>query len=465
MRILPGIDALLERPALKRLEEELGAAHIRFAVRASVERAREVLKSAVNEGGQDSLEGAELQARSLVCDEEIGRYARALLDADLKPVVNGTGIILHTNLGRAPLGAAVTSAIARAAGATPLEIDLHTGRRGARAPGIATHLRALCGAEESLVTNNNAAAMLLALSALASDREVIVSRSELVEIGGGFRVPEVIERSGCRLVEVGTTNRTTLQDYQAKISARTGAILKVHRSNFEITGFTAEVSIADLARLSHQSEIPLVVDQGTGLLRASALGTELVEEPCVDDALEAGATLVCFSGDKLLGGPQAGIICGASEDIAPLARHPLMRALRCDKLTLAALAETLARHRASDFEAIPVHAFLRRSEPYLSEQATLLKRALSERGVASELSPCRDLVGGGSAPGRSLVGCALKLQTDRPAALSRALRVAPTPIIGVLRDESLFLHLRCIGVETYNEVADSVAFCVAAVLE
>jgi len=360
----------------------------------------------------------------------------------LRPAINATGVVLHTNLGRAPLPVAALGAIARvAAGYSNLEYDLEQGERGSRYAHCVSLLRELTGAEDALVVNNGAAALLLALNSLAEGRDAVVSRGELVEIGGSFRVPDIMAKSGARLVEVGTTNRTHLEDYRRALGAHGGAIVKVHRSNFAIEGYVAEASVRDLVPLAQGRGAAVVHDLGSGLLM-DLTPWGLAGEPVAADAVRDGADVVTMSGDKLLGGPQAGIILGRRDSIAKLRTNPLTRALRVDKLTLAALEATLALYREPDRarREIPVLAMLTATKERLTERAATLAESLGggARAVASEGS-----VGGGAFPTARLAGAAVELPGDA-VALDALLRAAPVPVVGRIIDGRLRLDLRSV---------------------
>lgn len=373
----------------------------------------------------------------------------------LRPVINATGVIVNTNLGRAPLAEAAIAAIAAVArGYSNLEYDLDAGERGSRHAHVRELLRTLTGAEDALAVNNNAAALLVVLSALASGRDVIVSRGELVEIGGGFRVPEVMRQGGARLVEVGTTNRTRIADFEAAITPETGAILSVHPSNFRIVGFTEAPALADLARLAHARSIPLVYDLGSG----SPLATEtfgVAHEPTPHESIRAGADVVCFSGDKLLGGPQAGLIVGAGALLATIARHPLMRAVRIDKLTLAALEATLHIHLDGLAQRdLPVWQAIAQPLDAIGERARRWVAFLIERGVSARVEPGETSIGGGSLPGEALptMLCVIDGFTNAhgasafdAAALARRLRTAATPVVGRVYRDHLYLDPRTVA--------------------
>jgi L-seryl-tRNA(Ser) seleniumtransferase len=353
-------------------------------------------------------------------------------------------VVVHTNLGRAPLAPEALERVAEVArGYSNLEYDLGGGTRGSRQDHIAAALRDLTGAEAALVVNNNAAAVFLALAALAEGREVIVSRGELVEIGDGFRIPDVLARSGARLVEVGTTNRTRLSDYERAVGDGTAAILRVHQSNFRIVGFTEQTGLRELARLAERAGIVLVDDLGSGVL------DELGDEPTVRGSLAAGAHLVTFSGDKLLGGPQAGIVVGRADLVERLRRHPLQRALRADKLTLAALEGTLAVFRA-DTQRVPVLRMLR--EPAESVR-TRAERLASLTGGTVEPTVAR--AGGGSLPLAEFESYACALEEE----LAGPLRLGEPPVVGIVRDGKLLLDCRTLTEDDVDEVAAAVRAC------
>ncbi len=363
-----------------------------------------------------------------------------LLQTRLDEVINGTGIILHTNLGRAPVSQATSDAMASAAGAyLSLEIDPETNRRGGRMDEIARLMRALTAAEATLVVNNNAAAVLLTLAALCKGREVIVSRGEAVEIGGGFRIPDVVTQSGCRLVEVGTTNRTYTTDYVRAISESTGAFLRVHPSNFRIEGFVAMPSTADLANAAAEHGTILIEDLGSGALIDTAT-VGLRSEPTISESLRAGAAIVMFSGDKLLGGPQAGIICGRSDLVERIERHPLARAVRADKTTLAGIAATLRHYVAGDAEtSIPVWSMLATSIDELRCRAEQICSGMDVSIVSSSSS-----IGGGSLPGETLPSVAIALATPHADELARRLRTATPRVYPIIRDGFVLIDMRTV---------------------
>ena len=365
LRKLPQVQRLLETPAANSLRAEFGRTALTNALRDTLEGVREQIGAGLLSDAPDAQTVVALSGEKLA-----GRRRHGL-----RRTINATGIILHTNLGRAPLAAEAIAAVAEvAAGYCNLEFDLATGRRGSRTQAIEPLLRELTAAEAALAVNNGAAAILLALSALSNGGEVIVSRGELVEIGGGFRVPDVIRQGGARLVEVGATNKTRLSDYRAAIGPDTRVLLKVHQSNFRTIGFTAQTSIAELADLARAHGLLVVADVGSGLLHAGAGTTE----PTLGEALSAGADLVTCSGDKLLGGPQAGLILGKKSAVDRLREHPLLRAVRLDKMSLAALEATLMLHRDMP-ERVPLLHLLGQGEAVLQQRAERLLTMVGER--------------------------------------------------------------------------------------
>jgi len=395
------------------------------------------------------------------------RVASALA-MSLQPVFNLTGTTLHTNLGRAPLAEeAIEAMSAVARGATNLEFDLDKGRRGDRDDHVEDWLCRLTGAEAATVVNNNAAAVLLMLNTLANRREVPVSRGELIEIGGAFRIPEIMRRAGCRLVEVGTTNRTHLKDFTEALSPKTGTLMKVHTSNYVVQGFTAEVSDEDLSALAHQHDIPYIVDLGAGsLIDMAALG--LPHETTVTETLAKGADLVSFSGDKLLGGPQAGLIAGRADLVAKIKKNPMKRALRVDKVTMAALAATLRLYAQPETlqAKLPTLRLLTRPVAEIQAMAERLRPALqAAMGDAAqvEISPCTGQIGSGSLPVESLDSVALSIRPNTHGKggrsksggkgrgtggalkrLATAFRGLPIPVLGRISDDSLHFDLRCL---------------------
>jgi L-seryl-tRNA(Ser) seleniumtransferase len=451
-------------PAADRLIRALAEPHAELPAWAAAEGARRALAAAREVLSRSS--GADQPAPSEAdLLERAGELARRLAAPHPAPVVNATGIVLHTNLGRSPLALGAAAAVAAAAGYCDLELDLPSGRRGQRMAALAEKLALLSGAEAALAVNNNAAALVLALDTLARGREVVVSRGELVEIGGSFRVPEIVEHAGVRLVEVGTTNRTHLADYERAIGPQTALLLKVHCSNFEQLGFVAEVALPELVSLGRARGLPVVEDLGSGtLLDLSAYG--FPPEADARTRLRLGADVVCFSGDKLLGGPQAGIVLGRGEHLAAMARNPLARALRLDKLSLAALDWTLAAildGRAED--ELPTLRALLTSLPQLEVRAQALAERLAKAAGESArvaVESERAFVGGGSLPGFELDTWAVVLSPPdelEPGAwaerLASRLRRAATPVLGRVRDDRVILDVRTLlpGDDTRVEAA------------
>jgi len=379
----------------------------------------------------------------------------------LRSVINATGVVLQTNLGRAPLSPRALAAIAAAAGAVTVEYDLVAGKRGERHGHAARLLADLASAEDAVVVNNNAAAVLLALAALASRKEVIVARGELVEIGGGFRIPDVLRRSGAKLVEVGTTNRTYTRDYAGAISDKTGAILRVHASNFKITGFVARAEGRDLAALAHEHSIAFIHDLGSGtFLDTSRYG--LGKELTIGEAVREGADIVTFSGDKLLGGPQAGIAVGRAEHIAALRTHPLMRALRPDKLTIAALLATLETYRSGTAETeLPVWRMIAAAPRALASRARSVAAKLAAAGISAEVIEVRSTVGGGSLPEETQPSFAVTIGGGLATKIAQALRSADPPVVARIVEERVALDLRSVLPEDDEVLARAVVGALA----
>ena len=368
------------------------------------------------------------------------------------PAINATGIVLHTNLGRAPVSQDAASAMAEAAASyVPLEIDPDSNRRGGRMDEVSSLMRLLSGAEATLVVNNNAAAVLLTLAALCADREVIVSRGEAVEIGGGFRIPDVIGQSGCRLVEVGTTNRTYRRDYEQAAHASTAALLTVHTSNFRIEGFTAGVAPAELGALAHELGLLLIEDLGSGaLLDTSAFG--LRREMTVRESIAAGASIVTFSGDKLLGGPQAGIISGKAELVRKIEGHPLARAVRADKVTLAGISATLQHYIRGEAETeIPIWQMIGATQESLATRAPFIAEPLGLAVVRSIAS-----IGGGSLPGETLPSAAIRIDSDHADTLASSLRTGTPRVFPYIRDGAVMLDLRTVLPEQDQALAAAI---------
>jgi L-seryl-tRNA(Ser) seleniumtransferase len=424
------VGALLESAQVRALLDSAPRTLVVDAVRATVASAREGAPAPLDD---------EAWGHAIA-----GRLAE-LSRPSLRRVINATGIVLHTNLGRAPLADVAVDAIAAmATGYSNLEFDLARGARGSRYTHCASVLRELTGADDALVVNNCAAALVLALNTVADGREAILSRGELVEIGGSFRVHEIMGKSGARLREVGATNRTHLSDYERAIGPETGALLKVHRSNFAVHGFTAEASVRELAPLAATHGIPIVHDLGSGLLVSlDSLG--LHGEPTAREAREAGASIVVMSGDKLLGGPQAGLIVGEARWLDAMRRNPLARSYRVDKLTLAALEATLALYRepARALREIPTLALLAATPDELRARADTLRRALTEERIAAETVASTGSVGAGAFPDAVLPGAAVALEGDAER-WSQRLRAGAPAVVGRVHDGRLQLDLRAV---------------------
>jgi L-seryl-tRNA(Ser) seleniumtransferase len=411
----------------------------------AVEAAREVLgraRETIAAGGSPGDLAASLRAE-----------LRALRAPRLRRVLNATGVIVHTNLGRAPLAAEALERVVEAARSySNLEYELEEGRRGSRQEHVADALRRLTGADAALVVNNNAAAVLLALAALAEGREVVVSRGELIEIGDGFRIPDVLARSGARLREVGTTNRTRASDYERAVGPETGALLRVHQSNFRVVGFTEQPTVAKLASVARRHGVPLVDDLGSGVL----VGLE--DEPSARESLAAGADLVCFSGDKLLGGPQAGVVVGRGELVERLRRHPLQRAVRADKLTLAALEGTLALYLEPGRAGSEVPVLRMLEEPAESVRARAARLA---EAVGGEVEETVARVGGGALPLAEIASFACAVEEELAGPLRAGVSGGP-PVVGIVRDGRLLLDCRTLTEAEVDEAAGSVAAARAA---
>jgi L-seryl-tRNA(Ser) seleniumtransferase len=435
---IPSVDALVGSPDFEPLLDGYPRARVVAAARGAVADVREAIARGAGPDDPSSPAAyAELAARELAASEV----------PSLRRVINATGVVLHTNLGRAPLAESAAAAmVAAALEYSNLEYDLDAGERGSRYAHCVSLLTELTGAEDALVVNNAAAALVLALTTLAAGAGVVVSRGELVEIGGGFRIPEILERSGARLVEVGSTNRTRAEDYRNAIEAGgVRAVLKVHRSNFRITGFTEEASLEDLAALAGEHGVPLLHDLGSGLLvEPERLG--LPREPRPQESLRAGTDVVAFSGDKLLGGPQAGILLGRPGVITRLRQDPMCRALRVDKGTLAALEATLRLYREPEraLAEIPTLRMLAARPAELAAQADALAAGLAASGVECRVVDSAGAVGGGTFPGVELPSRAVEILAPSVTELARALRLGDPPVVGRVLDDALLLDVRTV---------------------
>ena len=429
LRDLPSVDQLLQVPQTQEWMVAYGRPLTIDAIRCVLDDVRQ------NYSTQNRIPEQE---------ELLDRSHQRLLEwtaPTLKPVINASGVILHTNLGRAPLSKQAMQAVVEVAvGYSNLEYDLDKGKRGSRLVHAEALLCRITGAQAALVVNNNASAVLLALTALARRRKVVIARSQLVEIGGGFRVPDVMKQSGARLAEIGTTNRIHLTDYEDALEENPAIFLRAHRSNFRIMGFTSEPDLEEVASVAHRAGIPLVDDLGSGsLLDTARFG--LGHEPTVQESLAGGADLVCFSGDKLLGGPQAGIILGRSDLVARLKKHPLARAIRADKLCLTALSATLLHYLKDEAESeIPIWRMI--STP-VDELQARVQSWIDHLGQGESI-PGESTVGGGSLPGETLVTCLLALKVHNPNRVFARLRRCDPPVIARLQDDLLLLDPRTV---------------------
>jgi L-seryl-tRNA(Ser) seleniumtransferase len=449
LRALPSVDALLRAPGLQSELATRPHQAVAQAARSAIAAARAAIRGGGAPPTREDLE------------QSVLKQLRVADRPALQHVINATGVIINTNLGRAPLSDASRAAVSRAgSGYSNLEYDLEPGARGSRHRLVADLLCDLTGAEAALVVNNNAAAALVVLSALANGREVIISRGELVEIGGGFRVPDVLRQSGARLVEVGTTNRTRLADYSEAVGPETGLILAVHPSNYRIVGFTESPALAELATLARRHHLPLIDDLGSGCL----LDTErwgLAHEPTPRECLAAGCAVVCFSGDKLLGGPQAGLIVGKRRLLNQIARHPLMRAIRVDKLTLAALEATLRAYRAGRAETeIPIWRMIALTVGAVRERAEGWAGQLRAHGIAAEVGAGTSTIGGGSLPGETLPTalCAIR-SADADTEIGTyavRLRAGEPAVVGRVSRDRLLLDPRTVDPSEDATLVDAV---------
>ena len=449
LRGIPKVDELMQQEAILALREELPTAAVRAAVREELDGLRQAILAG---------DVCVLPEEASLC-ETICRRAREDALPSLRPVINGTGVVLHTNLGRACLSQRAADAVtAVARGYSTLEYDLAKGQRGSRHDHIETLVCQVTGAEAAMVVNNNAAAVLLILSALGKGGEVITSRGELVEIGGSFRIPEIMVQCGCTLREVGATNKTHLRDYENAIGPETRALLKVHTSNFKIMGFSQSVPLDELVALGREKGLPVIEDLGSGsLVDLEQFGIH--DEPTVQQSVKAGVDIISFSGDKLLGGPQAGIILGKAEYIRQLKRHPLARAMRVDKMTIAALRETLYAYtdEALACREIPVLAMLGAKSHQLREKAGVLCAMLQEQDVKAQVVPTQDQVGGGSVPTQLLDAWAVAIDPGQMTVdqLEEKLRLRPLPIIGRITHEQYILDVRTLMERDFAYIAQT----------
>lgn len=449
LRHVPSVDQLLRTDVARQLRETIGLKRVTAIARSVTTDIRASLRENLLENGHSP---EALLAEALRRMEQI---AKSEGDSGIRKVINATGVLLHTNLGRAPLSTAARAAVQEAAGHCNLEYDIATGARGKRGARVEALLKDLTGAEDALVVNNCAAAALLILTVLAGDGETIVSRGELVEIGGDFRVPDVMANSGTRMVEVGTTNRTHLEDYRIAINLNTRLIMRVHPSNYRVVGFTSSPKPAELATLAHENDLPLYEDAGSGLLvEVSEYG--VVDEPTVSAVVASGADVISFSGDKLLGSAQAGLIVGKREIVEQLRKHPLYRALRSDKLRLAALEATLAAHRRDAFAEVPVLQMLSLTSAEIEKRAKTLIAQLGATGLDVSLEPGESAVGGGTAPTSHLKTTLITVTHPRKSAaeLEQQLRNSSPAVAARISDEKVVLDLRSVTTDDIPFLAE-----------
>ena len=434
LRSLPSVERLLATPEIEALEAGFAHDSVVALVREKLGQVR-----------TEILSGSARPDDAAIVDRIVGAASSTFVSWPNR-VINATGVIIHTNLGRAPLSEAAAEAAKLASvGYTDLEISLESGKRGSRYSHISELLSRVTGAEAGIVVNNNAAAVMLVLAALGSGREVVVSRGEAVEIGGGFRIPDVLLQSGCKLVEVGTTNRTYARDFEAAVTPDTAAFLKVHASNFKVTGFTSDPGVDEIAEVGQRHNIPLLYDLGSGALLDTS-EYELAPEPMVQRSIADGTSLAMFSGDKLLGGPQCGIIVGSSELMGKIGSHPLMRALRVEKSTLASLSETLLPYlRGSATDEIPVWQMISAPLSAIQERAATWQTSLRTAKIDSEIEEARSAIGGGSLPGESLPSVTLSIDPNgSPDSFLAAMRRSAPPVIGRIENDMIKLDPRTV---------------------
>ena len=438
-RKLPKVDILLQNEVISGLCEEYGRGFVVECIRTELDYVR----------GMIAAESSEAESYLNDFVKNVEKRVKLESEYPLRKVINATGIILHTNLGRAPLGKVHLDAISQAiCGYSNLEYDLETGKRGKRFTHYADLISKIAGTEGAIAVNNNAASLTLIFGALSKGKEVIVSRGEAIEIGGKFRIPEVIEQSGAILKEVGTTNKTRISDYEDAINENTGALLKVHTSNYKVIGFTEEVTLEQLVELGEKYNLPVIMDVGSGVL-VDLEKYGLAHEPTVQEQVKKGADLVCFSGDKLLGGPQAGIIVGKRETIQKLEHYPLMRAIRLDKCAIAALSATFREYmdEARAVKNIPVLHMIARPLSELKAQAEELKAGLFEcAAVQIQVEESESMVGGGSLPGETLASYAVTIQSDKMSCetLMEKMRAYEIPVIGHIKEDKVWLDMRTV---------------------
>ena len=450
LKKIPGVDRLLNEADIKKLIEEFGEELVKFAIRETVINERKNVQA-----------GNEFSGLGII-NKKIKTIVNSIAGSSLKPMVNATGIVLHTNLARAPLGDFVQQEMQKIlSGYSNLEFNLTTGKRGQRSSHVSELIKFVTGTEDAVVVNNNAAAVLLCLKTFSESGEAIISRGELIEIGGSFRIPDIMKASGAKMVEVGTTNRTRLSDYEKAITKNTKVIFKAHKSNYFIGGFTEEVENEDLVKLAKKHKLIFIYDMGSGLLRKPA-GLPLQKEPDVRSTLKIGIDLVTFSGDKLLGGPQAGIIAGKKKYVSQIAKAPMMRALRVGKMTIAALSAVVKCYLKDEdlLTKIPIFEMLNRDENELKKLAQKLSDVLEKNDVANEIVTSKAQVGGGTLPDLVIDSLAVKLVSYDKGFAKRVfdeLLKLDRPILGILREGNLLFDVQSIFEKDIEYIAVEIA--------
>ncbi|MDP8220990.1 MAG: L-seryl-tRNA(Sec) selenium transferase [Candidatus Stygibacter frigidus] len=452
-RLLPGVDIILQNKACKSIIAGYGLERVTVMVRRLIEKSREDIGS-----GAKAMSAEEIIAECEVLLKE-------KTQSSLHPVINASGIVLHTNLGRAPLGEKVINNLQETlTGYCNVEFDLHTGRRGKREDHVRRLMQEITGAEDAVVVNNNAAAVMLILKTLAEGKEVIISRGELIEIGGSFRIPDIMAASGAKMVEVGCTNRTKLSDYEMAITPNTGLIFKAHKSNYYIGGFSEEVELDELVKLAHKHDLVMVYDIGSGLLRKPEQ-LDLASEPDVMSAILSGVDLLCFSGDKLLGGPQAGIITGKREYVQQIAVAPMMRALRVGKMTISALISVMQAYLNDNelISSIPIFHLLNRKLSEKQDLAEKLMGYINEAGIKAKIVSSYGRCGGGTMPELKIDSVAVKIifdQSEMAEIIHQQLLLGEKPVLGILREGELLFDLTSLMESDLSVLAEQLAIAI-----
>ena len=450
LRKIPGVDTLMKNSEIKKLISEYGEELAVFSIRKVLGEIREAV-----------MKGKKLPQNDRILNR-IRKKVYHIGICSLKPMINATGVVLHTNLGRAPLGSALTEEVAKIIeGYSNLEFDLEKGKRGHREDHITDLVTFITGAEDAVVVNNNAAGVYLSLKTFCENKEAVISRGELIEIGGSFRIPDIMQQSGAKMVEVGTTNRTRLSDYEAVLTEETAVLFKAHKSNYYIKGFSEEVEIEALTELAHAHKLICIYDMGSGLLRKPK-GLPLETEPDVQSALQSGADLVMFSCDKLLGGPQAGIVAGKKEYIQKLKKSPLMRVLRVGKMTLAALSEVIRCYLKDEtlLTNVPVFRMLDQKKDELKKKAKEFSQLLSKENISNKIIDNIARCGGGTLPQVEIPSYAVQLDLSKsklsPEQLYHKLLQLDKPILGILREGSIFLDVFTLNEEQLAYIAEQI---------